>query len=197
MSLWPPLELETNRASLLTAWDVTLSIEQLWIRHTAIKQLAIAGNEPLSDNVVMEQTLVLFQTAGVFKLGLDAWRRIPQVSNTYAAFKTDFTAANKERMQKLTVKAAGYHHRANAAVEPEAVTPADQLAAALKKVTITSPKVKNPYQVTMFYCWLHGLGLNQHHTSRTCKNKREWHLDNATITTINGGNTTKLPSPAE
>lgn len=204
-----PADLEANRASLLTAWDVTLSIEQLWIRHTAIKQLAIAGNEPLSDNVVMEQTIVLFHNAGVFELGLDAWRRMPQTSKTYAAFKTHFTAENKERIQKLTVKEAGYYHRANAAMTQEPDMSGDNLAAAVKKVTITPPKVKNAYQVTTadgtcyFYCWSHGLGLNQHHTSHTCKNKREGHLDNATLSTINGGSarimtkTTKLPSPAE
>ncbi len=75
-----PEELEANRASLLTAWDITQPIEQLWSRHATIRQIAAAAETPLSDRIIMDQTIVLFRNRVVFVLGLDAWRRLPTAS---------------------------------------------------------------------------------------------------------------------
>lgn len=197
-------DLEANRASLLTAWDISQPIEELWIKHTAIKHLATAGDEPISDRVIMEQTLVLLHNMGVFTLGLDAWRRLPIAVKTYAAFVIHFTGENVERIKHVTIKDAGYIHHANAVTEKHGANTdgVPQLAAAVQKVTVTPPTAasNNPYQIVtangtcMFYCWSHGLGLNPDHTSRTCKNQREGHVANSTITSIGNGSTRIMTS---
>jgi hypothetical protein len=42
----------------------------------------------------------------------------------------------------------------------------------------------------MYYCWTHGLGTHQNHTSATCNHKDEGHKDDATAFKMKGGNNT-------
>jgi hypothetical protein len=42
-------------------------------------------------------------------------------------------------------------------------------------------------EVTLFYCWTHGLSKNVAHTSQTCESKATGHYDDATLENCNGG----------
>jgi hypothetical protein len=39
----------------------------------------------------------------------------------------------------------------------------------------------------MYYCWSHGLGINQQHTSPMCTFKKDGHIDTATANNMQGG----------
>jgi len=42
----------------------------------------------------------------------------------------------------------------------------------------------------MYYCWTHGLGFNQTHTSASCSNPTEEHCTTATVKNMQNGNNT-------
>jgi len=44
------------------------------------------------------------------------------------------------------------------------------------------------------YCWTHGVGTNQEHTSRTCRHRADGHQEDATIHNMMGGNTNVMRS---
>jgi hypothetical protein len=105
-------------------------------------------------------------------------------------FQDHFTRANKERIRKLTAQAAGYHGAHSAVVVPPAgansaaVTPPPAIG------TTTPPAAGTLY----YYCWTHGLGKNDKHTSAQCNNKATGHKDTATAANMMGGNN-KVMSP--
>jgi len=190
-------ELEANRASISTAWNVDDPIEQLWLNLREIQRLATAGGEALTDNTVMELTYLMFEKTGVFTTACDNWRIKPAAEKTMANFKTHFNEENLERIRKLTASQAGYHGT-NAAVTPEPIMPREPQAEALAATTTTTPRphvVAND-GVKMYYCWTHGLGTNSNHTSATCQRKADGHQDDATVTNMQGGNNTIMSGRA-
>jgi hypothetical protein len=111
-----------------------------------------------------------------------------------------FEKGNKERIRKLTTKAAGYHG-ANAAISSNASTsgetlpttilkdnPSQDTAAAATTLTANTASIRTNSNVTMYYCWTHGLGKNQAHTSATCTGQREGHQSSATANKMMNGN---------
>jgi hypothetical protein len=42
----------------------------------------------------------------------------------------------------------------------------------------------------MYYCWSHGLSKKAAHTSATCSNRKEGHIETATADNLQGGNYT-------
>ena len=183
-------ELEANRTSIATAWNVDVPIQQLWKNLKEIQRVASEGGEALADNTVMELTYTMFEKTGVFTDACNAWRRKAEADKTMANFKTHFNAEDEDRVQKLTAAQAGYHG-ANA-VTPLPATEAHPASSdTASAATIAGPPhvIAND-GVKMYYCWTHGLGLNPNHTSPTCKNKAEGHKDDATVTNMQGGCTT-------
>ena len=49
----------------------------------------------------------------------------------------------------------------------------------------------------LHYCWSHGFSRNPRHTSKSCRNKRENHKDDAVGTNRMGGNTLRKPANLE
>ncbi len=183
-------EIETNRLSLATAWTSDQPIQALWNRHVEIRDFAVAAEEPLSDRVVMDQTLKLFATAGhgTLQSAIDAWRRHPEADKTYERFVEYFTAEHEALQEQLTTSTAGYHH-ANAAgyTIPAVVPPAPTIVSQVAAASTTTPSPTNPCEVVaeggfrMYYCWTHGLGVNAEHTSKTCNHPADGHVHTATL----------------
>jgi hypothetical protein len=99
-------------------------------------------------------------------------------------FKARFTLANELHITALTSADLKFAD-ANAAT---------YLAAATQLVT--PPCITTPVPATMgvsvagvcmYYCWSHGLGTSEHHTSAACRQPREGHIRDATVTKRQGG----------
>lgn len=176
-------DLEKNRASITSCWNCDEAIEDLWLRLSEIKRIATDGNEPLTDNAIMELTFLMFEQTGVFTTACDMWRTKATADKTYGNFQIHFAAENEERLRKLTLGQVGFHG-ANAAT---IINPAP----AQTPPTIPTPaRVIANNDVHVYYCWTHGLGFNTGHTSATCQRKAPNHQDAATVDNTMGGNTT-------
>lgn len=189
------VELEENRSSIATAWNLDDPIEHLWARLREIKRISIAGHEELADATIMELTFLMFEKTGVFTTACDTWRVKPTADKTLPNFREHFTTENQERLRKLTAAQAGFHG-ANAAT-PAPATPSEMPppvpapdAVANNTATTPTAQVITNDGVRMYYCWTHGLGTNSNHTSASCQRKAEGHQDDATVTNMQGGNNT-------
>jgi hypothetical protein len=101
-----------------------------------------------------------------------------------------FNKHEKQRLRKLTAKAAGYHGANKAtAVTPlaPAVTHAPPPATALAAGQQAAPPRFSSNSIELFYCWSHGVSKNPEHTSGSCNSKGEGHQDDATIDNCKGG----------
>jgi len=180
-------DLERNRASLTTLWTLHDPIESLWERHREVQRIATAGGDPISDQVLLENTIKLFESTGVFSLACEMWRMKAAANKTYTDFITYFTAENKERIRKLTTGSTGYHG-ANVATT---VNNTNTMTTATSHTTAaTQGPVTSNDGVSVYYCWTHGLGFNKNHTSATCSNPGTGHCQTATIKNMHGGNNT-------
>jgi hypothetical protein len=90
----------------------------------------------------------------------------------------------KLRLKKLTAAAAGYHG-ANSAniIPPDTAEPPSTALAAASYINGDHNCEGEP----VFYCWSHGLGKNPAHTSKTCSNKKDKHVTEATLMDRRGG----------
>jgi len=183
-------ELEANRASIATAWNVDMPIQQLWKNLKEVQRVALQGGEEIANKTVIELTVAMFQKTGVFTDACNAWRRKPEANKTMANFKTHFNEENEDRLEKLTAAQAGYHGANSVTPLNGNARPTSDTALAAT-TTGTSHVIAND-GTKMYYCWTHGLGLNENHTSPTCKNKAEGHKDDATVSNMQGGSTTLM-----
>ena len=180
-------DIETNRNKLFTPINVDKPLETIWLRIKEVQCFALAANanEPISDDAVVRITLPMFEKTGVFDIVTEKWRDKPDIEWTMPLFKAHFDKGNKERIHKLTAKTAGYHG-ANAATTPP--TLCEEVAAAATTPTSNEPPSIRTNNLTMYYCWSHGLGKNRAHTSATCQHKKDGHKDDATADKLMGGN---------
>lgn len=186
-------ELETNRASIQTCWNIDEPIERLWIRLAEIQRLAEEGNDKIHDNTLIELTLDMFETTGVFGTAHEAWRVKADVDKTKENFIDHFDSAYAERNRQLKLKQCGYHgfnaatanlnQNDNIALAAATPTPAPAPPA-------TTPNILINDGTRAYYCWSHGLGTNPNHTSATCNRKLPGHRDDATFSNHYGGSTT-------
>jgi hypothetical protein len=176
------IEIEQNRAKLTENWDTSSPIESLWARIAEIRRIATNADQHISDMAVISLVLPMFERTGLFTHNVDAWNSLDPLTYTYAAFTNHFTRANELRVTKLTSAVLGYAD-ANAATyaSAAAVTPPRTTAVA------TVPAHANASGIKLYYCWSHGLGLHDKHTSATCNHRKPGHIANATITRRQGG----------
>ena len=134
-------------------------------------------------------TIIMLEKTGVFTTACDTWRVKPPGDKTLANFKLHFTQENEERVRKLTAQSAGFHGANSAAgiVFDPLISPAVPATAAAATGT---PTVTTNCNTKMYYCWTHGLGINNTHTSATCQHKGIGHKDTATVMHMQGGNNT-------
>ena len=118
--------------------------------------------------------IAVFERSGVLDDAIKDWHKLTPTNRTWANAQVHFKRANKERKRQATSKEAGYA-AANAASRAPATTPA--------------PNQGTPTTgTTMHYCWSHGLGFNPNHTSATCTNRAQGHVETATVENMQGGN---------
>jgi hypothetical protein len=133
----------------------------------------------------IELTLVALQKAGVCSHAITTWYDKDEDDQTWDLFQVHFTKQDKERLRRLTAQATGYHgaNKAAAPITPMPVPTTNQIAtAAAPQVTQYSSN-----NISLFYCWTHGLSQNPEHTSGSCKSKAEGHSNGATIDDRKGG----------
>jgi len=177
-------DLETNWASIRTLWTPSEPIKLLWDRLREVRRIATASTDPISDAVAINLTHLLFEATGVFSHACDTWPSCTAANRTFTDFQTVFNVANNERLCRLTTSQAGFHS-ANAITTDKASSAS--LPAPPTHITTPGPTIAND-DAHVFYCWTHGLGFNKNHTSATCSNPAEGHVQTATIQNMRGGN---------
>jgi hypothetical protein len=209
---------ETNRNMLSAIWNVDGPIKDVWICIQEAQRFAtsIGPDEVISDNAAIGLTLAMFEQTGVFGSVTKKWRDKAEEEWTMEVFQAHFNKGNKERICKLTAKAAGYHG-ANAAINNSSDTvttltastnlstgtPDETAYAATNNIQTNSQGANelpgniqvNDSPTMMYYCWSHGLGTNQTHTSFKCTRKTQGHQDNATADNMMGGNNRIMGPP--
>jgi len=183
-----PEEIEENREGLAAKWNPDDPIEDIWTRLKEARRFASDAGEPISDSTAVRLLLKVFEDTGVFGRGVESWRERPEAEHTLDNFKSHFIRANRERLRQLTTKQAGYHG-ANSAIASTTDQPTVSSLSndEANSATTTSSQVVYVGNVRMYYCWTHGLGMNPSHTSATCNNKAEGHVDNATVDNMQNG----------
>jgi hypothetical protein len=179
--------LKLNRARLTEQWSPDEPLEDLWKRIRVIRSVATAGGNPITDGSTIELTLKALQKAGVYDHAITTWYDKDEIDHTWPNFMLHFTKHEKERHRKLTARSAGFHGANNAKtpVTPEkAAAPSPPLVA---YVAQEGPASFDSNNITLYYCWTHGLSRTAGHTSHTCENKADNHQDSATLDNRMGG----------
>jgi len=172
---------ERNRDSLSLPWLPDVPIEHLWQRIAEVQSRGITYDDPIADNSVVVKTLAMFEASGILPNATAQWRLRTPTDCTLLQFQAFFTLAHREHTRQLTAHTAGFH-AAHAAMPPVSTT------------NNNNPS-HSPYEInvcgrSMFYCWTHGLGYSQAHTSATCSNPSVGHCPDATFAAAKGGKNT-------
>jgi hypothetical protein len=165
-------DLDQNLTDLHRPWSTEQPIEDLWKQLRACLTFA-HDIDPISAATAVRAATQNLEKTGVFSDAIKDWRKLPEEQHTIAQLKTHFNRADKERHRTLTTRDGGY---AGAATYP-ATEP-------------NQPRALAPPQGSLdrlHYCWSHGLGPNNRHTSRNCQTKAPGHRDEATATNMLGG----------
>ena len=176
--------LEDNRSLLSAEWNPDAGMEVLYTRITNVQQFASEAGaaHAISDATAIHLVLQALERTGMFTDACADWRKRAPGEQTLLKFKSDMDHAWKERNRRVKAKDVGYHDALSASMQALA---ADKENMSPTK-TVPAAKVGN---VSMYYCWSHGLGFSDKHTSHTCNNKKEGHQDDATIKIRKGGST--------
>jgi hypothetical protein len=176
-------DLEANCTRLSEPWNPDSSIESLWLRIREIQDYAVSGHEEITNATAICLTLVVIENTGVYIVATGQWRQKPYIEWTMPSFQIHFEQAATERTRQLTAQTAGFYgaHAANANVPPPPPRNANTNSHDPALFAMTCG------MCVMYYCWSHGLSSKQEHTSLTCRNKKDGHMDNATLANCMGG----------
>ena len=161
-------ELEANTKKMMLPWNPPTPIEDLFTQLEDGVKFAVAGGEEPSAQAVVRMGYTIIEATGLFPVDCRAWRDKDAALKTMDHFQTHFEKADVDRRRTMTSASAGFQGAANNATE----------AAAAAVIVSTVP---------LSYCWTHGSSKNTAHTSATCLNKAEGHVDDATIKNKKGG----------
>jgi len=131
-------------------------------------------------------TIILLELMGVFTMACAMWHVHPIANKTICEFVAYFTAKNKECLRKLTTSQTGFHSANAAMIAAPKPLPANALPVQLAPPTTIT--INNG--ISMYYCWIDGLGFNCTHMSTTCSNPADGHCLNATVKNMPGSNNT-------
>lgn len=176
-----PQDLELNRLTLTQPWNPEAPIEELWLRIKEARRVAATANDTITETTAINLTLTMMETTGLLPDATRIWRLHPLAEWTLERFTTEFTNANAERLRQVTARMGGYHSSNAATVPPEKHNGAATNA--------HIPKI-NSDEISLYYCWTHGLGPSRTHTSATCANRAPGHVTTATASNTQGGNNT-------
>ena len=169
--------LEDNRGRLGAEWNLDEGMEVLYFRITNVQQFAAeaGAHHIISDAIAIHLVLTALERTGMFTDAFADWRKHAPGTQTLATFKTDMNHAWKERNRRVLAKSVGYHDAPSANAQALSIGKENKPPATANKPAATVGTVP------MFYCWSHGLGFSEQHTSHSCNNKKEGHQDDATI----------------
>ena len=176
--------LEDNRNRLSDDWNPDDGMEVLYTRITTVQQFAAEAGaaHAISDATAMHLILTTLERTGMFIDACADWRKRKPAEQTLVNFKHDMDHAWKERNRRVKAKDAGYHNALSATAE----------ALSADKENKPPPNGKPTIKVdniSMYYCWSHGLGFSSKHTGHTCNNQKDGHQPDATIKNRMGGST--------
>ena len=202
---------DTYHARLHTPWSPPTPIESLFKQLEDGKRMAALAQEPIVDSQLVRIGQNLILKTGLFPDGCRDWRLKPDAERTWDQFKTHFARHDRDRLETVTSSSAGYAN----AVQPTLVQAPDgaafaatalpsgpellallsELATLRKAQSPGSNPPARPPSSSRGYCWTHGSTTNNAHSSATCRNKAEGHVDTATWRNKCGGNTEKYTPP--
>jgi len=177
--------LEDNRNRLSAEWNPDEGMEVLYTRITNVQQFAAEAGDThrISDSTAMHLILTALARTGMFTDACADWRKRNPADQTLDTFKNDMDHAWKERNRRVKAKDVGYHDALSANMEALSAGGKEHKPPGNAKPSATVDSVK------MYYCWSHGLGFSDKHTSHSCLNKKDGHQDDATVKARKGGST--------
>jgi hypothetical protein len=160
-------------------------MEVLYTRITNVQQFAAEAGaaHTISDATAIHLILTALERTGMFTDACADWRKLTPANQTLVNFKRDMDHAWKERNRRVKAKDVGYHDALSAKMEASSADKENTPPSHAGKPSATVGGI------AMYYCWSHGLGFSDKHTSHTCNNKKEGHQDDATIKARKGGST--------
>jgi hypothetical protein len=122
------------------------------------------------------------QKAGVYDHAITTWYDKDTTNHNWATFILHFNKHEKECHRKMTARAAGFHgaNHTKTPVTPDKQPPSDN-EPDQEANNATAPAGYQSNNITLYYCWTHGLSRNAEHTSHTCANKADNHQTTATV----------------
>ncbi len=175
-----------NLATLDEPWNPDTPIADLWTRVSMAQAFAATSTSPITDDVALIRTYAVLRKSGVFEMAIEQWAEKTAADKTWANFKTFFSDKDTVRRNRPTTGQAGYNAFSITPAPSHDSNGSQDEANAAKSQGVTM----TPNGRRLYYCWSHGLGTNRAHTSKTCRNKKEGHQDDATIDNMMGGNAT-------
>jgi hypothetical protein len=170
--------LETNRDRLKEQWNPDEPFENFWLHIKNVRAVAASGEHPISDFHTMSLAQTALRQAGVYDHAISQWYDKLAADQTWTNFVLHFNHHEKKRKESLTAQNAGFHGANRATGLPPPHAP---------PALIPDAPPTNAFHMSGYYCWSHGLSNVSQHTSATCNNKREGHIDDATAYDIKGG----------
>jgi hypothetical protein len=157
-------DLANNLEQMGKQWDPSSPLDDLWTQIQAARNYAAPTSE-INDTYALLSAEKNLLNSGVFNTAFDQWRIKPQEDQTYENLMEHFNNADINRLLTKTVADAGY---------------------SATKLPNDNNKENKAGSIKGFhYCWSHG--INPTHMGKNCRNPKEGHINNATITDIQGG----------
>jgi hypothetical protein len=123
-----PMDMDANDEKFKRAYDPAQPFEMLVQQIEDAQEYADAGGNAYSSTQIVTNAYSLIFRTGMFPEACREWRRKPVASQTWQAFKEDFTIAyNDFSTLRSTTQSAGFHH-ANNAMEAFATETAEAFA---------------------------------------------------------------------
>jgi hypothetical protein len=199
-------------------WCPPQPIEALFKQLDDGQRLATLANEPIADTQLARIGQNIILKTGLFPDGCREWRLTPDAQQTWPNFKLHFARMERDRLETTTTSAAGYSGAAHAAAQvplpPDGpndnlevgainaatmIPTAHELAALMSEITrlrAAAAKRVATAPIARGYCWTHGSTTSTSHSSATCKNRMEGHVETATWRNKCGGNPNSYVPPS-
>jgi hypothetical protein len=187
-------DLNRNKERMSKQWHPPSSIEDLFTQIDDAAEFAALGGMHFDDVYLLGEAYKNIEMTGVFTADCRTWTMKPQAEQTFANFRTFFSAAD---LRRITTTAEAGFHTANAVVGNNKNVPKkDYTAAEVDKMFKEFEKKLQAHtahggtsnaQGGLTYCWTHGLSKNKKHDGFTCENKAIGHKESATVDNKMGG----------
>jgi hypothetical protein len=203
-----PADRQANLTTMSRPWSPPASIESLFVQLETGQRFANNANEPIADSHLARMGYAIINQTGLFPDACREWRLLPDALQTWQPFKQHFARHERDRLELATTYTSGFTPTAHAICLPIATTePAPNdltinavtklptgpeyaaLLSELARLRLTAtPRPAPPVTIARGYCWTHGSTSNHVHTSATCKNRADGHIETATWRNKCGGN---------